>query len=162
VASTGEVVETGFMPDSAEASRLLRSARSVLVIDWPSREVPVSLARAGYEVIVRGGPGPADYSVYAAAGDQVTARPAGRAPEHVDLVYCHRPVEELPGIAAMARELGARGVWRQSGLSAEGVSDPAGCWVAPHEARQARAIADSAGLAYLDAPYIVDALRQLD
>lgn len=149
------------MPDGRrEAARLLEDVRSVLVIDWPSRDVPVTLARAGLEVIVRGGPGPADYNAYEASGAEVAVRAAGRAPTHVDLVYCHRPVAELAGIAEMARTLGARVVWRQSGLSADGSRDPSGCWVPEEESRQARAIVEAAGLAYIEAPYIVDAISE--
>ena len=36
------------------AARILAEARSVLVIDWPSRDVPASLALAGYMVFVKG------------------------------------------------------------------------------------------------------------
>jgi predicted CoA-binding protein len=79
----------------------------------------------------------------------------------VDLVYCHRPSAELRGIAEQARSLGARAVWWQSGLSSEGVADPAGCWVSPQESREARVEVEAAGLAYLDAPYIADVARQL-
>jgi predicted CoA-binding protein len=77
-----------------EPEAVLRAARSVLVVDWPSRDVPDGLAAAGLEVVVKGGPGPLD-----------------PRPEHIDLVYAYRPIGELPGIAAMANELGARTVW---------------------------------------------------
>jgi hypothetical protein len=149
------------MADSPQPARLLREARSVLVIDWPSRDVPEALVRAGLEVIARGGPGPADYSAWELAGGEVTVRPLGRAPERAGLVYCHRPLAALAGIAAQARLLGARAVWRQSGLSGDGIRDPAGCWVPPGEARRARSVVEAAGLAYLDAPYIADVARRL-
>ncbi len=42
------------------AARILTGVSSVLVIDWPSRDVPATLAFAGYTVYVKGGPGPAD------------------------------------------------------------------------------------------------------
>jgi hypothetical protein len=150
------------MPDDQETGvRTLRDARSVLVIDWPSRDVPVALARAGLEVTVRGGPSPTDYSVYEASADEVTVRKAGAAPEHVDLVYCYRPLGELEGITEMARSLGARAVWRQSGLSPDGSRDPAGCWVPAGESRQARSIVEAAGLLYIEEPYICEAVREL-
>jgi hypothetical protein len=44
------------------AARVLAGAQNVLVIDWPSRDVPASLAFAGFTVLVKGGPGPADYN----------------------------------------------------------------------------------------------------
>jgi hypothetical protein len=80
---------------------LLRSAQSVLLVDWPSRDVPDTLAEAGYAVFVKNGPGPEDFN------------PA--PPEHVDLVYCHRP------LAATSRKLASRAaslcgmlhVWRR-------------------------------------------------
>jgi hypothetical protein len=40
---------------------ILKTANTILVIDWPSKDVPESLARAGFQVIVKGGPGPGDY-----------------------------------------------------------------------------------------------------
>ena len=43
---------------------ILRAVETVLVIDWPSKEVPELLARARLRVVVRGGPGPEDYSIY--------------------------------------------------------------------------------------------------
>jgi len=144
--------------DNGEAVALLKAAHSVLVIDWPSRDVPESLARAGYEVIVRGGPGPADYSSYAIEDGEVVTRRAGKAPEHVDLVYAFRPVAELPGIVDQARALGARAIWRQSGFASDGAKNPVGVWASPEESRQARAIAEAAGLAYIEAPYILDAV----
>jgi hypothetical protein len=154
---------------AVDPGELLRQVHRVLVIDWPSREVPVTLARARYEVIVRGGPGPSDYAAYEAGddagggpgGDGIIVRPAGRAPEQADLVYCHRPVSELAGIAAQARSLGARAIWRQSGRSSEFVSAPGGCWVPPQESREARATIEAAGLAYIEEPYIVDVVRSL-
>ncbi len=44
--------------------QILECAHSILVIDWPSKDVPESLARAGFHVIAKGGPGPEDYSAY--------------------------------------------------------------------------------------------------
>jgi CoA binding domain len=110
---------------------VLRASRSVLVVDWPSREVPDGLAAAGLEVVVKGGPGPLD-----------------PRPEHVDLVYAYRPVDELPGIAALAKELGARAVWHGAALSDE-------------EAARARRIVEAEGLSYVHGD-IAAAARGLD
>jgi hypothetical protein len=77
----------------------------------------------------------------------------------VDLVYCHRPLGELPGIVALAGRLSARAFWWQSGLTSGGGKDPSGCWVSPEESRQARELAAAAGLAYIDDVYIADAVR---
>ena len=89
------------------------------------------------------------------------SRPLGREPESVDLVYCHRPFGELPGIIALAQRFGARAFWWQTGLTSGGGKDPAGCWAPPEESRQARELAGAAGLAYVDQVYIADAARAL-
>jgi hypothetical protein len=77
----------------------------------------------------------------------------------VDLVYCHRPFGELPGIVALAARLGARALWWQTGLTSDGSKDPSSCWVPPGESRQARELAGAARLAYVDTVYIADAVR---
>ena len=139
----------------------MRAARAVLVVDWPSVEVPETLARAGFEVVVHGGPGPEDYTEYVLEGERVEARPRGRPPEHADLVYTHRPLPELEAIVETAGALGASAVWLQSGLAPGGTRDPKGCWLPPEQSEQARAVVESAGLAYVDDGYIVDVARRL-
>jgi len=141
------------------ATRVLADTRSVLVIDWPSRDVPASLAFAGFTVFVKGGPGPADYTVWELERGEPVSRPLGRALDRVDLVYCHRPFGELSGIIALAGRLGARALWWQTGLASDGSKDPSGCWVPPGESGQARELAAAAGLAYVDDVYIADAVR---
>jgi predicted CoA-binding protein len=143
------------------AARVLAETRSVLVIDWPSRDVPASLAFAGFTVFVKGGPGPADYNVWEIDSGEPTSRPLGREPSHLDLVYCHRPLRELPGIIALAGRLGARALWWQTGLASDGSKDPSGCWAPAGESGQARELAAAAGLAYIDDVYIADAVRAL-
>ena len=147
--------------DDAGASQILAQARSVLVIDWPSRDVPATLAAAGLAVTVKGGPGPTDYTVWEVAGGEPVTRRLGHPPDHADLVYCHRPFSELPSIIAMAQGLGARAVWRQSGLTSTGAKAPDGCWVPPAESRQGRELAAAAGLNYIDDIYIAEAARAL-
>jgi predicted CoA-binding protein len=147
--------------DFAEAERILRAADSILVVDWPSRDVPDSLARAGFTVVVHGGPGPEDYSVYEVIDDEVAVRHLGVAPEYADIVYSFRPIGELAGIVDMARTIGATAVWTQSGLAGAGVNDPAGCWMSSEDSQQARKIVESAGLTYVAEPYIADVARQL-
>ena len=70
---------------------MLKAVETVLVIDWPSREVPESLARAGLRVVVRGGPGPQDFSAYELPGGEVVVRRTGGAPGRADLIYAYRP-----------------------------------------------------------------------
>ncbi len=144
----------------SEAEQILDAARTVVVVDWPSRDVPDTLARAGYTVLVKGGPGPADYSVCELRDGEVVPRRTGEAPRGADLVYAHRPVEELPGIASLARQLGATAVWHQSGLASTGARDPHGCWMEPGASQTARAIVEAAGLTYMESPYIADEVRR--
>jgi predicted CoA-binding protein len=139
--------------------QLLADTHRVLIVDWPSRDVPETLARHGYSVVVQAGPGPEDYAAQDLVGDEVVARPIGRPPDRTDLVYAHRPVVELPGIVAMATALGAKAVWIQSGLRGPTTKDPHGCWMPHDQAETARGLVESAGLAYLDHPYIADAVR---
>jgi predicted CoA-binding protein len=148
-------------PRVTEAERILEAADIVLVVDWPSRDVPDTLVRAGFTVLVKAGPEPDDYVAQDLEDGEIVPRRVGGPPEHVDLVYSYRPIEELPGLAEMARTMGAVALWRQSGLASDGEKDPAGCWVPEHESRQARGIVESAGLVYLEQPYIADAVRQL-
>jgi len=145
-----------------DAQTILSGAHAVLVVDWPSRDVPDALVRGGFTVVVHGGPGPEDYAPYELERGEVVVRPAGPAPLRADLVYSHRPVDELPGIVELARTLGATTVWLQSGRGAGGAKDVTGCWMPDDESRRAREIVESAGLVYLDQPYIGDAVRELD
>ena len=116
------------------------------MVDWPSREVPDTLARAGYEVIVHGGPSPDDYSAYLVEDGEVVVRPTGHPPARADLVYSYRPIDELPRIVEQAQLLGARAVWVQLPMD---------------EAGAARSIVEAAGLEFVDSPYLPEAVRAL-
>ena len=129
-----------------DAERILAAAQTVLVIDWPSRDVPESLARSGRMVVVQGGPGPEDHTAWELQDGEVVVRPVGRRPEHADLVYSYRPLDELPAIVATAVELGAHAIWTQ---------------LPPDQSRQARETVEAASLAYIGEPYIAEAVRRL-
>jgi predicted CoA-binding protein len=144
-----------------EAEQILESARTVLVVDWPSRDVPDTLAEAGYTVVVKGGPEPDNYLVRELQDGEIVVRDIHRRPEQANLVYSHRPLDELPGIVTMAKEIGARAVWCQSGLASDETKDPAGCWVPDDASRKARRLVESAGLLYIQDPYIADTVRRL-
>jgi predicted CoA-binding protein len=144
-----------------EAEQMLKAAASILLIDWPSPDVPDALTRAGYTVYVKGGPGDSDYSLREVREGKFVVRHIGRAPRRVDLVYCHRPLEELPAIIAVANELGARAVWYQSGRVRGGAVDPTGCWLPEETSRYARDLVESAGLRFVGDAYITDSVRQL-
>lgn len=143
------------------AREILQPVRTILVIDWPSKDVPESLARAGFEVIVRGGPGPEDFSAYELKGDAVVARRTGRAPERVDLVYSYRPLSELAGIIDLALKLHAKTIWSQSGVLSNGAKDAKGCWLSPDDLRASRTLVEGAGLIFVHEPYIGDVAREL-
>lgn len=127
---------------------ILGRARSVLLVDWPNPDVPDSLVRAGLSVFVKGGPGPRDFAARELQDGNVVARAIDEAPAQIDLVYAYRPLDELPGIVALARQLGAFAVWRQTGLSEE-------------ESADSRRIVISAGLTYVDDTEITEAARGL-
>jgi hypothetical protein len=111
--------------------------------------------------VVRGGPGPEDYSVYELNNREVVTRRVGRPPKRADLIYTHRPFSELPGIIATAKSLHGKTIWTQSGLSAAGLKDPKGCWVPEEEQRLARNLVEAAGLNYFTEPYIGDVGREI-
>jgi hypothetical protein len=142
-----------------DADSVLADARSFLLIDWPTRDVPDSLARAGYEVVVHGGPGPEDYTAYEVAGGDVVERRAGAPPAHADVVWTFRPLDELPDAVEAATRCGAGVVWVHSGLGEDGEADPEGCWLPAEDAGAARRLVEGAGLTYLDRPYLAGAVR---
>lgn len=61
----------------------------------------------------------------------------------------------------MARALGARAVWRQSGLDRAGNKNPAGCWLPVEDSQEGHRLAQAAGLHYVDDIYLADAVRAL-
>ena len=126
-----------------QAERVLSRTRSVLLVDWPSRDVPDSLARAGLSVVAQEGPD--RYVAYDADGDEVRPRLTD-TPAAVDLVYAFRPLGELPDIIDLARSLGAKVLWLQSAADA-------------HQLEEARSTVEAAGLAFISEPDIADAAR---
>jgi predicted CoA-binding protein len=143
-----------------DLKEIFKDVRTVLVLDWPTKEVPESLVRAGFHVVVRGGPGPEDYSVYELNDGQVVARHMGRPPESAELIYSYRPLSELPGIIATAKSLNAKTIWTQSGLSAAGVKDPKGCWVPEEQLKSVQSLVQAAGLNYISEPFIGDVAQE--
>ena len=138
-----------------------KAVETVLVIDWPTKDVPESLTMAGFHVVVRGGPGPEDYLGYALNNGEIVTRQLGHPPDRADLIYSHRPLSELTEIIATAKELHAPIVWTQSGVSSAGVNDPKGCWIPDEELQSARDLVESSGLNYVTEPYIGDVVREI-
>jgi hypothetical protein len=109
---------------------LFKSVDSVLVIDWPAKEVPELLALAGLRVVVHGGPGPEDYSAYEVQDGKVVVRRTGRPPKRADLIYSYRPLSELPEIVAAGQgtssedDMGPIGFIRCGSGESEGMLGP--------------------------------------
>jgi predicted CoA-binding protein len=142
-----------------EVETILRATASILVVDWLTKALPETLARAGYKVVVKSGPRPDDYVEYATQGDGSIRRlPTGR-PEHIDVVHVFRPIEELPVFVGLAGELGATTVWVLSGLADDGTRDADGCWLPADRSDEARRIVESAGMTYVQRPTILEAVR---
>lgn len=106
----------------------------MLIVDWPSQDVPRELLAAGFDVVSANlAAGTASrYSVGKPSASQerngVEVLPPQRdgdppliisrldaMPEHVDVVALYRPAEEHARIAQRAVDLGARTVWVQLG-----------------------------------------------
>ena len=90
----------------------LREAKTILLIDWPSRNVPDTLAKGGWRVFSQEGPG--RYVAYDATAGEVQQRAVPAAPEQADLVYMFRPLDELKEIAELARLVGASQIWLET------------------------------------------------
>ena len=122
-----------------DVAELLRATTTIVLVDYPGPAVPAALVRAGYTTIAKEGPAPDDYCEHVLEGDEVVIRKIGHAPAQADIVYSHRPDDELPGIIDLARRVGARAVWCETGSPT------------------ARGLVEAAGLVYVDTPQIADA-----
>ncbi len=118
------------MPDT---ERLLTEAKVVALVDWPSADVPRTLVRAGFGVFSLNRlrntaaayawyperddvPDEASVTLFEPAdeGDgYLVARPAAAVPAPVDILNVFRPDDELPGLARLAIQLGAKALWLQ-------------------------------------------------
>lgn len=128
-----------------DAIALLRDARAVLLVDWPSREWPDSLVRLGLAVTAVEGPD--RYRAYELTeGGGVRVSHSAR-PTSADIVYAYRPLAELPDIIALAREVGAQAVWLDQ-LDAD-------------EVAPARVTVESARLVFVSAPSLPEAATAL-
>lgn len=136
---------------------ILHTARTVVLHDWPSEDVPNTLVRAGLEVTFQGGPDPDDLYVMRLVDGRPETRPTHGLPDHADIIYSHRPAAELPRLLDEARRLGASTLWHQSGLDERGEKDPTGVHLTDGEAEQMTTLAREAGIDFVSTPYIVDA-----
>lgn len=135
------------MTDSDE---ILRNVRHVVVQDFPSRDIPDALTRAGLRVTIYGGPAEADVVSSELDGDEVVHRQIGSYPDDADLFYTYRPLAEIDAIIEEAQRLGVSTIWRQPEVDSDDVD--ADVW---------KAHAKAAGLTYVDSPTIDEAARAL-
>ncbi|MEU6642125.1 CoA-binding protein [Saccharomonospora sp. NPDC046836] len=119
------------MDDTAE--RILRDSATIAVVGLsrdPAKEahsVPAAMQAAGFRVI------PVNPVADTLLGERVY-RSLTEIPEAVDVVNVFRPSHDAPAVARDAVRIGAKALWLQQGIvSAE-----------------ARAIAEEAGLAYVE------------
>jgi hypothetical protein len=150
-------IDSEDMPDIRD---LLTTSTSFLLIDWPDRDVPDTLARHGFRVVAHDGPGPNEYNAYEMADGQVRVRETGQAPDRIDIVYTYRPIDELAAIVKQATDLYARAVWVQSGLDDRGIKNPRGCWLPSHDSARAKQLVEGADMIYVESPYLPDAVRE--
>ena len=127
-----------------ELLAVLRSVSNIAVVgastnsDKPANYVPKWLIEAGFDVI------PVNPVALDVLG-QVTYPNLSEIPHNIDLVNIFRPSEELPEVTKQAVEVGAKVVWAQLGLTSA----------------EAREIAESAGLIYLEDVCIGETVRRL-
>lgn len=127
-------------------SRLLAETTTVVLVDWPSREVPDTLARHGFSVIAA--EGPETYTAYEAHEGEVRTHSVDGLPQSAELVYAYRPIDELPDIVHTATAVGATAVWLHPARD-----------LAPADAAGARELVERAGLVFITEPSILDAVR---
>jgi uncharacterized glyoxalase superfamily protein PhnB len=128
---------SGKVNTTADPESILRSAQSVLLVDWPSTKVPRALLEAGLTVF---GYSPRHYSKAelipdpSMAGDAKSVFPLenenekgylafrrlASPPARVNIVSVYRPAGELPGIIeTQALPLGATTIWLQRPLESD-------------------------------------------
>lgn len=134
-----------------DPDEILRNAHHVVVQDFPSREIPDSLTRAGLRVTIYGGPAESDVVSSELDGDAIVHRRVGRYPEDADLFYTYRPLAEVDAIIDEAQRLGVSTIWRQPPVDSEDDVD-AEVW---------KAHVTAAGLTYVDSPTIDEVARGL-
>lgn len=150
----------------AYPAQILAAAHHVLLHNWPSTDVPHTLARAGFAVTVFGGPAPDDVSVTELVDGEIVDRRIGVRPESADVLYVYpwpgfELERDLPDVARTARELGAGTLWFQSALAEDGSQDDHGTWVPEDDAARIDEISEAEGLSVVRDAYIADVAREL-
>ena len=129
-----------------ELLAVLDVTRTVLLVSYIGPEIPDTLAEAGFDVVVKTGPGPDDWS---------PARPT-----RVDLVHLDVGTA-FDEYLAVAVELGAHTFWYHSARTRPPApADNRGCWVPAPQAEAQRRATEAAGLRYVDDRYLADVVRR--
>jgi predicted CoA-binding protein len=105
-------------PNPAE---MLKTANSILLVDWPDKGVPLALLKAGFQVFCYS---PDGYTMAEMVANnhkpQLFFRPIDNPPTSIDIVNVYRPEEELPGIIKNHfLPLGAKVLWLHPPLISE-------------------------------------------
>jgi len=94
--------------------RILKKARTILLVDWPNIDLPLSLLKAGFTVI---GYAPDSYSIASIeitndGKEELIFKKLDEQPAGVDIVNIFRPEEEHAEIIARhVLPLNAKAVW---------------------------------------------------
>ena len=147
-------------------SSILNEAHDVVLHNWPSRDVPDTLVRAGFGVTVYGGPEPDDISVCELVDGNIINRKTGTPPTRADLMYVFPWPgfdlrRDLPQVVSNAKTLGASILWYQSGHNSDGSNSSDGCWLPDADAVLVQSIAATSGLACVHDAYIAEEVRRL-
>lgn len=127
------------------ASEVLARSRTVAVVGFSAtpgkaaHDAPMELVRRGWDVI------PVNPNAAEVAGIPTVATLA-EIDRPVDLVDVFRPAHETPDVARQAVDIGAKALWLQLGITS----------------LEARSIATSAGLAYVEDQCVAPIARRFD
>jgi uncharacterized protein YndB with AHSA1/START domain len=146
----------------AEAEEALRSAGSVLLVDWIGPEVPSVVSRVVPVVYGKVGPADDDWArVEPSSNDAGFEAVRGPRPDHVDLVHLDWTLG-FEHFLAEAVAMGAATFWYHSARTRPPApADDRGCWVPPRQSAEQRAKVEAAGLRYVDDHYLADVARRL-
>ncbi|MFI5162163.1 MAG: CoA-binding protein [Sphingobacteriales bacterium] len=112
-------------------SEILKTAKSILLIDWPDKSVPLALLNAGFNVFCYSPEGytKAELKASGAEKSHLAFQDMANLPGDIDIVNVYRPEEELPGIIQNnVIPLGAKVLWLHPPL----ISEPAKGLAAKH------------------------------
>ena len=145
-----------------EAEEALRSARSVLLVDWIGPEVPSLVSRVVPVVFGKIGPRDDDWArVEPADTDAGFEAVRGPRPTQVDLVHLDWTLG-FDDFLAEAVDLGAHTYWYHSARTRPPApADDRGCWVPPAQSAEQRRKVEAAGLRYVDDHHLADVARRL-